>query len=609
MSSPRLRAALAAAAVASALLVIPVPSQAAPSTFFVQRSAGAPIVTQAGKPTVKATAAITPRVVSRVTLGVTSSVNVGQQFRLSGKVSPVRAGVVVQRQRLLNGSWQTLGSAKTNKKGVWTMTVTAPNTAQTIVYRVVAPRSKTAVVTSARVTVQVKAASAQPSTSPTPEATPAPTPTPTPTDTATATPTPSPTIDALGLGGRILGTDISRWQHPGGQPIDFVKMYNAGARYVFIKASDGDAIEGNGLGHGNASVWFRVDRDAAQAAGLLTGFYHFAQLPSSNDPAVIIRSARLQADLAIGRLAQAGGYNAKDLPYVFDLEVAPSGVSRASITLFSKTWLDEMERRTGKRPIVYASPSYLEGKVSRSSTDSWWRNSPLWIAHYMSDAEVLSRQPGQKLAGGCWATPWTTTNCQMTWTFWQYTSSGPAQNYGIPSGQSRLDLNLFNGTSEQLMALTTGQWIPAAGDFMPENEPTFIVATTTRVDATTWNVDVSVTRVPNGQPVIAGVVSAALNAAAPLPVQTPDTDVPAAGNVDQSQVTPTPTPTTTPTTAPPTTTPRVVSTTKIADGLWRIVIKDLVDTPADTGLNTVNIRFTDNSRIHTSNATAVTILN
>ncbi len=49
---------------------------------------------------------------------------------------------------------------------------------------------------------------------------------------------PEDLIALTGPGGRIHGTDVSRWQHPGDKPIDFVKMYNAGMRFVMIKASD-----------------------------------------------------------------------------------------------------------------------------------------------------------------------------------------------------------------------------------------------------------------------------------------------------------------------------------------------------------------------------------
>jgi GH25 family lysozyme M1 (1,4-beta-N-acetylmuramidase) len=45
-------------------------------------------------------------------------------------------------------------------------------------------------------------------------------------------------LSMSGPGNRIHGADISRWQHPGGKPIDFTKMRAAGLDFVIIKASD-----------------------------------------------------------------------------------------------------------------------------------------------------------------------------------------------------------------------------------------------------------------------------------------------------------------------------------------------------------------------------------
>jgi lysozyme len=47
-----------------------------------------------------------------------------------------------------------------------------------------------------------------------------------------------PTETGKLTGGRIQGSDISRWQHPNDQPIDFKQMFDAGMRFVLIKGSD-----------------------------------------------------------------------------------------------------------------------------------------------------------------------------------------------------------------------------------------------------------------------------------------------------------------------------------------------------------------------------------
>ena len=122
-------------------------------------------------------------------------------------------------------------------------------------------------------------------------------------------------IDLKGPGGRIHGTDVSRWQHPNDKPIDFVKKYEAGMRFVFIKASDtretADRL---------AVKYAAMDHHAAQAAGLYTGFYHYAVLPDVTSPEAIKEDALAQAQKVVWRLASMGGYSDRDLPYALDLE-------------------------------------------------------------------------------------------------------------------------------------------------------------------------------------------------------------------------------------------------------------------------------------------------
>ena len=102
-------------------------------------------------------------------------------------------------------------------------------------------------------------------------------------------------------GGRIKGSDISRWQHPNDQPIDFKKKFDAGMRFVIIKGSDSQEKADQ-----TTMKWLVGDRSAAQAAGLYTGMYHFAYLPNSEDRDYIIRDAKAQAQKVIWRLASLG---------------------------------------------------------------------------------------------------------------------------------------------------------------------------------------------------------------------------------------------------------------------------------------------------------------
>ena len=308
-------------------------------------------------------------------------------------------------------------------------------------------------------------------------------------------------------GGRIQGSDVSRWQHPNDQPIDFKKMFDAGMRFVLIKGSD--AQEKADI---ETMRWLVGDRNAAQAAGLYTGMYHFAYLPNSTDEAYVIRDAKAQAQKVIWRLASLGGYNERDLPLALDLEnncVKKSSngnciktMPRSLVTLWAETWLQTVEEKTGRKPFLYSYAQFLEMAMARSET---LRQYPLWLAHYgINPADPIS-QPGQRTSIGCFVHSWSTANCSSQWQIWQYSSCGIGKKYGVAS--SRLDLNVFRGSPENFLSLIKGKWQPEAVDMMPINEPTNInlisVATTDTNKPVLINVEVFRSI---GTPVVTGTV-------------------------------------------------------------------------------------------------------
>ena len=313
-------------------------------------------------------------------------------------------------------------------------------------------------------------------------------------------------ISASGPGGRIHGADISRWQHPNDTLIDFVKMYDAGIRFVMIKASDTrDDADGLSL------KYLAMDHNAAQAAGIYTGFYHYAVLPDVTESAEIIRDATAQAQKAIWRLASIGGYSERDLAYALDLEnkcvrLSTTGAcqkyaTRSQVTLWTTTFLHLLKEKTGKVPILYSGPNFLESSMNRTSELTQY---PLWLAQYAIDPSDPLNQPGLK-ASGCYVHSWTGANCDSQWTIWQYTSCGIAPKYGVPG--VRLDLNLFRGSAQAFLDLVQGSWTPAITDLMPSDEPTQL--TVLKQSSTTTNklvtFSVSVVR-PDLSPVVTGSV-------------------------------------------------------------------------------------------------------
>ena len=311
-------------------------------------------------------------------------------------------------------------------------------------------------------------------------------------------------IVRTGPGEKIHGMDISYWQHPYGQAIDFKKMYAAGIRFVMIKGGDS-----HDTADAQARKYLVSDRLAAQRVGLFTGFYYYAYLPDSTEAAFIIADATAQAQKAVWRLATIGGYKFRDLPMALDLEnncvrVNSAGrcakyMSREGVALWAQTWLDAVTSKTSRKPMFYSYTNFLENAIAKSSA---LRQYPLWLARYSLDP--ANSQPNAKNVG-CYAHSWTNGNCTAQWQIWQYTSCGIAGKYGVPG--NRVDLNVFGGTANQFYTLARGSWEPQLSDQLPVNEPTTMSiasqASTTTIAPTTFVVDVVR---PDSSPVVTGTV-------------------------------------------------------------------------------------------------------
>jgi GH25 family lysozyme M1 (1,4-beta-N-acetylmuramidase)/5-hydroxyisourate hydrolase-like protein (transthyretin family) len=423
-------------------------------------------------------------------------ISLGAKFSLSGAIDPVRKDVTILRQTKKGQKWTTIGSTKTKADGTWRMTTTAPVKKGKTTYRILVNRGDkpksdpfTVVFKKAQVNFAAQSAAVNPAN-------------PigfigtinppankvgvqlqiydkkkkkwvkkasskTATDgsfnfTVSASRTAArfkyrvvttsgipvrtqsqeqevavvPRIEGLGPNGRILGTDISRHQ----STADFAKMYAAGSRYIFIKSSDGGPNA-----HARAVAFADQWIPAAKAAGLMVGQYHFAQIPNTDDMNVIIQSANFQADLMISRWNAHGGYSPGTLPLVFDIEQSgvPRNTTPSEAITFSKTWLEKVANATGKLPIVYSNPTFLKNYLS---SDPDLAKYPLWIANYFDVSN-----PGVSPKVGCINTVWTSDGCNLRWTFWQYSQTGPGRDFGVAS--RGIDLNVFAGTAEELLAL------------------------------------------------------------------------------------------------------------------------------------------------------------
>jgi len=90
------------------------------------------------------------------------------------------------------------------------------------------------------------------------------------------------------------GVDVSSWQHPSDEPIDWLEVRAEGASFAMIKATQGDTY---------TNPWLKKDLAGARAAGLLVGAYHFYEVGVNPE----VQSARFTESL-IGEILPLGAW-------------------------------------------------------------------------------------------------------------------------------------------------------------------------------------------------------------------------------------------------------------------------------------------------------------
>ena len=221
---------------------------------------------------------------------------------------------------------------------------------------------------------------------------------------ATTTQTIDQAAIVCGDGPVVHGMDVSYYD----TSVDWNAAKVAGIDFAFIRVTDGTQYQDPKF----AEYWA-----GARAAGVIRGSYQFFR--PAEDPIA-------QADLMLSLM---GPLQPGDLPPVLDVEVSGS-LSTTQVTANVHAWVDHVTTAIGRVPIVYAglySWPTLTGSADLTS-------SPLWIAQYTTAA--CPNIPS----------PWT------QWMFWQHSDTGVVN--GVVSSQ--LDLNVFNGTIDQLTAFTGG---------------------------------------------------------------------------------------------------------------------------------------------------------
>ncbi len=199
----------------------------------------------------------------------------------------------------------------------------------------------------------------------------------------------------------VHGIDISHYQgHINWEELIHNKETKFPIHFVFMKATEGGDL---------SDETFTKNFDLAHEHGFIRGAYHYF-VPTTD--------ADKQADFFISTVQLLPG----DLPPVLDVETTgklPPKELKAAV----KTWLDRAEGHYGVKPILYTSYKFKQ----RYLNDSVFNTYPYWIAHYYVDSV---RYDGQ-------------------WHFWQHTDVG-----SVPGIKEDVDLDVFNGTFEELLALT-----------------------------------------------------------------------------------------------------------------------------------------------------------
>ena len=221
---------------------------------------------------------------------------------------------------------------------------------------------------------------------------------------------------------QIRGVDVSRWQHIGPGRLDFRKLQRKGVRFAVIKAGDTSRSA-----HAEAGYWYWRDKRAAKRAGVLVGAYYYAT-PTS-DRRRVVRDARAQARKAVARVG--GRLRPGHLPLALDLETEATRLGKADLTRWSIAWLRTVEKRTGRTPWFYSYTRYMERRLL---PDPRLLRFPLWHANW---GLFLKDRPMQVRG-------WPADHARI----WQFTSTGRLPG----SGSRDLDLNVYRGTGQELLA-------------------------------------------------------------------------------------------------------------------------------------------------------------
>lgn len=234
----------------------------------------------------------------------------------------------------------------------------------------------------------------------------------------------------------IVGIDVSRWQ----QSIDWDMLRKAGIEFAIIKYCQGDYFK---------DPKARDHYKGALSSGMVIGSYHWV------DPS--IKSSR-----------QANTYKAMIDLYTpsfmcFDIEQYLRGTELISADRISGVSNDLMYNMQKAYPtnqfIVYTNMYFVLGYAYPMT--GWMGRYGLWYAQYPFSKYPIIKTSWENLKSyypneSKLTYPKGYPAHLRTWKFWQWSGD----KFILPGIDTRVDLNYYNGTLEDLKTWTGGTCIP-----------------------------------------------------------------------------------------------------------------------------------------------------
>jgi len=211
---------------------------------------------------------------------------------------------------------------------------------------------------------------------------------------------------------KVLIHDISYYQ---GDLSSYWQLFkDKGCRGIIIQSS-------NGLAYQN---YYKETIRIAKDFGFLVGSYHYYRQHINNRegswiPCSPIRQAENYYNWTQKAMVEL------DFPPVLDVENGgnPQGVGYSGVN----SCLQHIERLFGRTPMIYSSPSILNGLAREG-----WERYPLWLAHYTTEDKIFIPKPWKN------------------WTMWQFSD----RITYTPAGSTLkkpIDHNWFNGSMDELV--------------------------------------------------------------------------------------------------------------------------------------------------------------